>query len=97
VDQLFHLIQSGIQPTQCRTSGHTDLSGAPVDLQVVFHKPSMPKDNGHSANTSDMEGGLLQITSILDYMINNFNDVAGLIESSIHIVDRDGSGETLGA
>jgi len=33
---------------------------------------------------------------ILDYEVNDFGDVACLIEGSIHIIDGDGSGETLG-
>jgi len=34
------------------------------------------------------------MTSVLDYEINS--DVASLIEGSIHIIDRDGSGVVLG-
>ena len=33
---------------------------------------------------------------ILDHEVNDFGDVASIIEGPIHIVDRDGSGETLG-
>jgi len=35
--------------------------------------------------------------TILDHEVDNFNDVACPIEGYIHIIDGDGSGETLGA
>ena len=35
--------------------------------------------------------------SILDYKISDFSDVVSFIEGSIHVIDRDGSGERLGA
>ena len=34
--------------------------------------------------------------SILDYQVDNFSDVANIIEGPIYIVDRDGSREKLG-
>ena len=33
---------------------------------------------------------------ILDHEVNDFGDVASIVEGPIHIVDRDGSRETLG-
>ena len=33
---------------------------------------------------------------ILDHEVDNFGDVAGIIEGPVHVVDRDGLGETLG-
>ena len=33
---------------------------------------------------------------ILDNEVDNFSDVASIIEGPIHVVDRDGSRETLG-
>ena len=35
--------------------------------------------------------------SILDHEVNDFGDVASIIEGPIYIVDRDGSREMLGA
>jgi len=80
-----------------QTPVDTDPPSGLVNLGVVFHMPWMPKDDGHSANTSDMEGGMFQLTFIVDHKINNFSDVASLIKGSIHIIDRDGSGEFLNA
>jgi len=57
----------------------------------------MPEDNGQSANSCDMNSGSFRVTSILDHEVNNFSDVASFIKGSIHIIDRDGSGEALGA
>jgi len=37
------------------------------------------------------------MTSILDYKINDFSDVVGFVKGSIHVIDRHGSGEVLGA
>ena len=47
------------------------------------------------ANTSDVEGGSFHMTSILDYKVNTFSDVASFIEGSIHVIDGDGDGEVL--
>ena len=52
----------------------------------------MPEDDGCSSDSCDMEGGLFQVTSILDHEINDFSDVASFIKGSIHIIDRKGSG-----
>ena len=93
---LVHLIQSGIHHTRCRTLGHIDLPGTPVDLWVVFHESCIPKDDGHLADSHDIEGSSFQVTSILDHEINNFSDIASFM-GSIHIIDRDDSGEALGA
>jgi len=54
--------------------------------------PTLPEDDGCLADTSDIEGGSFQITSILDYQIDDFSDVASFIKGSIHVIDRDGSG-----
>ena len=35
------------------------------------------------------------MTSILDYKINYFSDVASFVKGSIHVIDRDGSREVL--
>jgi len=37
------------------------------------------------------------MTSILDYKVDNFSDVASFAEGSIHVIDGVGSGEALGA
>src|SRR5882724_10667 len=97
MSQLVHPIQSGICSTRCGTLGHTDLPSTPIDLWVVFHEPCMAEDDGCSSDSCDMEGGLFQVTSILDHEINDFSDVASFIKGSIHIIDRNGSGEVLGA
>ena len=39
--------------------GHRDLASAPFNLGVVFHKPCVAEDDGHSADTGDVEGGSL--------------------------------------
>ena len=57
----------------------------------------MPEDDGCSANACDMEGDPFRMISILDYEVNDFGYIACFIKGSIHIIDRDGSGETLGA
>jgi len=62
----------------------------------MFYKPGVSKDDGCSANAHDMEGGSFRVISILDYEVDNFSDVASIIEGSIYIVDRDGSREALG-
>jgi len=36
------------------------------------------------------------VISILDYEVDDFSDVASIIEGPIYIVDRDGSREMLG-
>ena len=56
----------------------------------------MSKDNCCSANTCDMEGGSFQMVPILDHEVNDFSDVASIVEGPIHIVDRDGLREMLG-
>ena len=43
-----------------------------------------------------MEGGSLRMIPILDHEVDNFSDVASIVEGPIHIVDRDGSREMLG-
>jgi len=63
----------------------------------MFYKPGVSEDDGHSANAHDMEGGSFRVISILDYEVDNFGDVASIIEGSIYIVDRDGSRDALGA
>jgi len=73
-----------------------DLSGVPVNPRVVFHKPHVAEDDSHLANTSDMEGGSLQVTLVLDDEVHNLSNVSGLIEGSIYIIDRNGLGEALG-
>ena len=55
----------------------------------------MPEDDGCSADPCDMEGGLFQMIPILDYEVNNFSYVAHFVKGSIHVIDRDGSRETL--
>ena len=57
----------------------------------------MSKDNGGSANTRDVEGGSFRMVPMVDHEVDDFCDVASIIEGPIHIVDRDGSRETLGA
>ena len=37
------------------------------------------------------------MTFTLNHNINSFSDVASLIKGSVHIIDRDGSGEVLSA
>src|SRR5882724_1249068 len=91
------VVCGGIGCTRCRTPVHTDLSSGPVYLGIMFYKPCVSKDDGHSANAHDMEGGLFRVISILDHEVNNFSDVASIIEGPIYIVDRDGARETLGA
>ena len=39
--------------------GHSDLSGVPVDIGVVFYEPHVAEDDSHLADTSDVEGGSL--------------------------------------
>jgi len=56
----------------------------------------MSKDDSHSADTSDVEGGTFQMSFLLDYRINDFGDVAGFVKGSINVIDRDGWGEVLG-
>jgi len=51
----------------------------------------LPEDDGCLADTSDIEGGSFQITSILDYQIDDFSDVATSLR--VHPCYRqDGSG-----
>ena len=78
-------------------SGQADLPSAPVDLWIVFYQPCMPEDDGHSADTCDVEGGSFRMIPILDYEADDFSYLACFIMGSIHIIDRDGSGEMLGA
>src|SRR5882724_4790524 len=80
----------------CRAPVHIDLSSGPVYLGVMFYKPGVSKDDGRSANACDMEGGLFRVISILDHEVDDFGDVASIIEDLIYILDRDGSRETLG-
>jgi len=61
----------------------------------MFYKPGVSEDDGHPANACDMEGGSFRVISILDYEVDDFSDVASIIEGPIYIVDRDGSRETL--
>jgi len=51
----------------------------------MFYKPSVSKDDGHSANAHDIEGGLFRVISILDYEVDDFGDVASIIEGSIYM------------
>jgi len=62
----------------------------------MLYQPHVPEDDGHSADACDMEGGPFQMILILDYEVNNFSYVACFIYGSIHLLDRDGSGETMG-
>jgi len=66
--------------------GDSDLSSVPVNLRVVFHKPHVAKDDSCPANTSDMEGGSLQVTLVLDNEVHNLHNVT-FIEGSIYIID----------
>jgi len=63
----------------------------------MFYKPGVSEDDGHSANAHDMEGGSFRVISILDHEVNDFGDVASIIEGPIYVVDRDCLRETLGA
>ena len=62
----------------------------------MFYQPCVPKNDGHSADTCDVEGGPFQIIPILDNEVNDFSYVAHFIKGSVQVIDRDGSGETLG-
>src|SRR5882672_2702370 len=77
-------------------SGHTDLPGGPVYLWIMLYKPHVSKDDDHSANTHDMEGGSFQMIPVLDHEVHDFGDVTSIVEGPIHVVDRDGSREILG-
>ena len=63
---------------------------------VVLYKPCVSEDNGGSTNTHNMEGGSFQMVPVMDHEVDDFCDVASIIEGPIHVVDRDGSRETLG-
>jgi len=56
----------------------------------------MPKDDGFPTDICDVEGGPFQMIPILDYEVYDFSYVAHFVKGSVHIIDRDGSGETLG-
>ena len=76
--------------------GHGDLSSVPVNLGVVY-KPCVAEDDSHPANTSNMESGSFQVTLVLDDEVHELSNVTSFMGSSIYIIDRDGSGEVLGA
>ena len=77
--------------------GHSDLSGVPVNLGVVLHKPHVAEDDSCPANTSDVEGGSFQVTLVWDNEVYDLSNVTGFIEGSIYIIDGNGLGEALGA
>src|SRR5882724_3501225 len=83
--------------TRCRTPVHKDLSSGPAYLGIMFYEPGVSEDDGRSANACDMEGGSFRVISILDQEVDDFGDVASIIEGPIYIVDTDGSREMLGA
>ena len=62
----------------------------------MLYKPHVSEDNGCSANTCNMEGGSFRVVPIVDHEVDDFSDVASIIDGPIHIVDRDGLRETLG-
>ena len=62
----------------------------------MLYKPGVSEDNGGSTNTHDMEGGSFRMVPMVDHEVDDFCDVASIIEGPIHVVDRDGLGETLG-
>src|SRR5882672_4111018 len=83
-------------------AGHLVILTFPVDQSIsglcsTSHMcPMMMVFLPISANTCDVEGGPLQMIPILDHEVKDFSDVASIIEGPVHIVDRDGSRETLG-
>jgi len=62
----------------------------------MLYKPHVSEDDSHPANTCDMEGGSFLMIPVLDHEVDNFSDVASIIEGPIHIVDRDSLREKLG-
>ena len=76
---------------------HSDLVSAPVNLRVVFHKPHVAEDDGCSADISDMEGGSVQVTLVLDYEVHDLSNVTSFIGGSVYIIDGNSLGEALGA
>ena len=57
----------------------------------------MAEDDSHPADTSDVEGGSLQVTLVLDDEVHNLSNVTSFIEGCIYIIDGNGLGEMLGA
>ena len=57
----------------------------------------MTGDDSHPADTSDIEGGSLQVTLVLDDEVHNLSNVTSFIGGSIYIIDGNGLGEALGA
>ena len=53
------------------------------------------QDDSHLANTCDREGGPFLMMPIFGYEVDDFSYVACWIQGSIHIIDGEGSGETL--
>jgi len=86
---MIHLIHG----SACvQAPSHVYISHVPVYLWVVLHKPGVSQDDHGSADSHDMEGGLLALVLIVYYQIDCLYDMAGFIGGSIHIVDQDGSG-----
>ena len=55
----------------------------PVYVWVVLYKPGVSEDNGGSTNTRDVEGGSFRMVPVVDHEVDDFCDVASIIEGPI--------------
>jgi len=92
VDWPIILFGCGPWSTLWRTVGHSDLSGVPVNLRVVHHKPYVAEYDSCQADTSDVEGGSFWVTIVLDNDVHDLSNVTGFVEGSIYVIDGNGLG-----
>jgi len=77
-------------------SGHFDGLGVEVDLRIVFVQPGEAEYHALLAEAGDCEQNMLRMSVIGYDHVDDFADASGLIERSVHIVNRDQLGQLAG-
>jgi len=77
-------------------SGHFDGSGAEVNLRIVLVQPGEAEYHALLTEAGDCEQNTLGMSVIGHDHVDDFADASGLIECSVHIVNRDRLGQLVG-
>jgi len=77
-------------------SGHSDGSGAEVDLRIVLVQPGKAEYHALLTEAGDCEQNTLGMSVVGHDHVDDFADASGLIEHSVHIVNRDRLGQLAG-
>jgi len=93
----FHFSVGLAADTAAREAlGHFDGLGAEVDLRIVLVQPGKAEYHALLTKAGDCEQNTLAMSVIGHDHVDDFADASGLIECSVHIVNRDRLGQLVG-